>query len=523
MSLLPFLLLTGLGAVAVVALRARPRAATLLGVAILGLAVVAAALIRPSQSIAIGTSGIATTEYLRVFLLLAALATLLLAIVAEATDDRGDAPAVALGILATCGLALALPDARVAVLAATAAGAFGALVTLVPDRGRTGATVGTRVLRATAVSGTMAIAATAWIGRDLSELAAQPIVFGIAYLAFALAVAIRFGAIPAHQWAARLTDAVPETTLPLVTAIAPAALAIVALAWADASIAPLALDLTSVRFVVLAVAIASIFLASLAAFIQDDIEHIVGYAIVGDAGVVMLAVAALDPAAWAPARIWILAFVVARSAFAAWAAATRATFGTGRVAELSGWAIRAPLLGAVLVLVVVASIGLPGLAAAEARGQLITLVLDGPVAFIVMLGTLSPLLYYGRLLAIGVQRTAGLERVGWRPVLDRIDLTDVRASLRHAWADNRLVTATASAAVLALLALVVSAGAFGAPQAAAGLPPVIGASEESFSPGESGPTESDAPSAPPSVPPSGASESAAPSEASPSFEPVPTS
>jgi len=489
------------------------------------LAVVAAALIRPSQSIGIGTSGIATTEYLRIFLLLAALATLLLAIVAEATEDRGDAPAVALGILATCGLALSLPDARVAVLAATAAGAFGALVTLVPDRGRTGATVGTRVLRATAVSGTMAIAAAAWIGRDLSQLAAQPIVFGLAYLAFALAVAIRFGAIPAHQWAARLTDAVPETTLPLVTAIAPAALAIVALAWADASIAPLALDLTSARFVVLAVAIASIFLASVAAFIQDDIEHIVGYAIVGDAGVVMLAVAALDPAAWAPARIWILAFVVARSAFAAWAAATRATFGTGRVAELRGWALRAPILGVVLGLVVVASIGLPGLAAAEARGQLISLVLEGPVAAIVMLGTLSPLLYYGRLFAVGIDRTGGIERVGWRPAFDRIDLTNVRVSLRRAWADNRNVTATAGAAVLAILALFVSAGAFGGPQAAAGLPPVVGESVESFGPGESeAPAASDAPTVEPSPGVASTTPSPEPPGLSPepSFEPLPT-
>jgi NADH:ubiquinone oxidoreductase subunit 2 (subunit N) len=525
MSLLPFLLLTGLGAIAVVALRSRPRIATPVGVAALFLAVVAAALIRPSQSIGIGTSGIATTEYLRIFLLLAALATLLLAIVAEATEDRGDAPAVALGILATCGLALSLPDARVAVLAATAAGAFGALVTLVPDRGRTGATVGTRVLRATAVSGTMAIAAAAWIGRDLSQLAAQPIVFGLAYLAFALAVAIRFGAIPAHQWAARLTDAVPETTLPLVTAIAPAALAIVALAWADASIAPLALDLTSVRFVVLAVAIASIFLASVAAFIQDDIEHIVGYAIVGDAGVVMLAVAALDPAAWAPARIWILAFVVARSAFAAWAAATRATFGTGRVAELRGWALRAPILGVVLGLVVVASIGLPGLAAAEARGQLISLVLEGPVAAIVMLGTLSPLLYYGRLFAVGIDRTGGIERVGWRPALDRIDLTNVRVSLRRAWADNRNVTATAGAAVLAMLALFVSAGAFGGPQAAAGLPPVVGESVESFGPGESeAPAASDAPTVEPSPGAASTTPSLEPPGLSPepSFEPLPT-
>ena len=93
MSLLPFLLLTGLGAIAVVALRARPRIATPVGVAALFLAVVAAALIRPSQSIVIGGSGIATTEYLRIFLLLAATATLVIAIVAEATEDRGDAPA----------------------------------------------------------------------------------------------------------------------------------------------------------------------------------------------------------------------------------------------------------------------------------------------------------------------------------------------------------------------------------------------------------------------------------------------
>jgi hypothetical protein len=504
MSLLPFLLITGLGAIAVIAVRAQPRVATGLGLAILAVSVIAALLIRPGQSIPIGSTGIATTDYLRVFLVLTALACLLLAIVGEATEGKRDAPAVALGILASCALALSLPDPRVAVLAATAGGAFGALVALVPDRGRTGATVGARVLRATAIAGTMAIAATAWIGRDLSDLAAQPIVFGLAYLAFALAVAVRFGAIPAHTWAARLTDAVPETALPLVTAIAPAALAIVALAWADASIAPLALDLTSVRFVVLAVAVASIFLASVAAFIQDDIEHIVGYAIVGDAGVVLLAVAALDPAAWAPARMWILAFVVARSAFAAWAAATRATFGTGRVAELRGWAVRAPSLAAVLAVVVLASIGLPGLAAAEARGQLVSLVLDGPVALVVLVGTLSPLLYYGRVFAIGMQRAGVGPRIAWRPVLDRIDLTDVRASLRRAWTDNRLVAATAGAGLLAILALVVSAGAFGAPEAAAGLPPAIGESVESFTPGQSTepaasdlPGSSDAPSAEP--------------------------
>ena len=495
MSLLPFLLVTGVGTIAALLVRSRERLAGAIGLLALALAVLAALAIQPNQSIVIGSGGIATTDYLRLFLILGSIVAFLLAVVGEATSGRRDAPAASLGILATSALALSLPDPRVAVLAATAGGAFGALVAMAPVGGRPGATIGTRVLRATAVAGTMAIAATAWIGRDLSQLAAQPVVFGLAYLAFALAVAIRFGAIPAHTWAARLTDAVPETTLPLVTALAPAALAIVALAWADASVAPLLLDLGSVRAVVLGVAIASILLASLAAWIQDDIERMVGYAIVGDAGIVMLAIAALDPAAWAPARIWILAFVVVRSAFAAWAAATRATFGTGRVSELRGWLVRAPLLAVVLGLVIVGSIGLPGLAAASARGTLVDRVLDGPLEILVLLGTLGPLLYYGRLIAVGIERPGTQPRVaGWRPVLTRIDLTDLRASLARAWADNRLVSATGGAALLALLALVVSAGAFGAADAAAGLPPTLGASVESFGPGEpQPPVESDAP------------------------------
>ena len=135
------------------------------------------------------------------------------------------------------------------------------------------------------VAGALAIAATAWFGRDLSQLAAQPVVFGLAYLAFAVAVAMRFGAIPFHLWAARLSDVVPEAALPILTALAPATLAIVALAWTDASVAPLLVDLWPVRLIVLSIAIASIVLAAVAAFVQDDIEHILGYSIVGDAGV----------------------------------------------------------------------------------------------------------------------------------------------------------------------------------------------------------------------------------------------
>ncbi len=486
MSLLPFLLVNVIGAVAVVLARPFERIATPLSAVVLLGAVVTALLIRPDEVVAIGGSGIATTDYLRLFLVLASVVGLLLAFVGTAATDGRQLPlvtAVTATVLATSAMTLALPDARLAVLAATAGGAFGACLAIAPARSRLGATAGTRALRAAVVAGTLAVAATAWIGRDLGDLAAQPVVFGLAYLAVALAAAIRFGAIPFHAWPARLTDAAPETALPLVTALSPAAFAIVALAWADASIAPLLVDLDSARAVVLAIAIASILLASLAAFIQDDVEHIVGYAIIGDAGVVMLAVAALDPESWAPARIWILALIVTRSAFAAWAAATRSEFQSGRVDDLRGWAVRSPLLAGTFALVALASLGLPGLAAFDARSSLVSLSLDGPLALIVLLGTLTPAAYYGRLLLVGLDRAGGrAEPRTWRPTLEPLDLTDLPGWAGRSWAANRRVGAASGAIVLALLAVAVSIGGFGGPEAAAGLPPTLDGAIESFTP-----------------------------------------
>jgi len=486
MSLLPFLLITTIGATLALLLRRHVRLAGGLGLTALALAIVAAAAIRPDEVVAVGGDGVVTTAYLRVFLLLGSIVGFGLALVGAAAGSRRDATAVSLAILATSAMALAVPDPRLAVLAATTGGAFGVLLTLVPSGGRTGATVGILVLRATVIAGTMAIAATAWIGRDLSELAAQPVVFGLAYLAFALAVALRFGAIPFHGWAARLTDAVPEADLPLVTGWAPAAFAVVALAWIDASIAPLLVDLDAVRAIVIAIAIASIVLALVAAWIQDDLEHIVGYSIVGDAGVVLLALAALSPEAWAPARTWIIVFVVARSAFAAWAAATRATFYTGRVGDLRGWAVRAPLLAGTFVLVIVASIGLPGLAGFEARAQIVDVTLDGPLQVLVLIATLAPLAYYARLLLVGLARPDP-EAQGpapWRPILTPLDVTSIRDWGGRTWAANRAFAASIAALGLALVAAAVMAGAFGTSEAAAGLPPALERAGEPIQPGQ---------------------------------------
>ena len=329
------------------------------------------------------------------------------------------------------------------------------------------------------VAGAMAIAAAAWIGRDLSQLVAQPVVFGLAYLAFALAVAIRFGAIPFHVWAARLTDAVPEVALPLVTAWGPGGVrgrrpgldrrvdrAAASSSWTRSG--P-----SSSR-----IGIASIVLAAFAAWIQDDLEHVVGYSIVGDAGVVLLAFAALDPDAWAPARTWILVFVVARSAFAAWAASLRATFGTGRIAgpaRLGASARRSSASRSGLI--VVAGIGLPGLAAFDARGRPgATWPLDGAAR-----GARPPRRRSRRSpTTAGCCRRSGLDGRRPRspapdgrggPAADArpLDVNDVRGSAGTFWSRQPGPRSPALlTVVLAVGALVVAAGGLGGPEAAAG-------------------------------------------------------
>lgn len=470
MSLAIYLVVTFGFAAAAWGTRHRGSVSTVIGVGGLLATATAAFAINPAEAVGVGGGGLATTPYLRQFLVLGSLVGLGLAVAGLAGQTRRDFPAVTLMTLGIAALTLGLVDPRAAVVAGTAAGLCGALLAIAPGRDPAGAPVGIRDLRAIVVAGAMAIAATAWIGRDLSGLDAEPFVFGLAYLAIALAVAIRFGVIPFHLWTARLTDVVPEPALPIVTILAAAPFAIVGIGWTNASIAPLLVDLGTERGVVLAVAIASIVLAALAALVQDDLAHVVGYSIVGDAGVALLALVALNPDAWDPARTWILVLVVTRSAFAAWAAGVRVAFGTGRIGELRGWVVRSPLLAATFVLIAIASLGFPGLAAFEARRSLVTMAIDGPLSTLVLVGTLGPLAYYGRLFFIGLARPAGAsgQVVGWRPRVTPFDLTAAAGWWRTTWEENRVFSSALVAALLAVLAVATAVGAFGGPGAAAG-------------------------------------------------------
>ena len=110
-----------------------------------------------------------------------------------AAGSHRNAPGVLLAGLSAAVLALALTDARIAVVAATAGGLVGILVTIAAPASARSVVVASRELRALSIAGLLAILATAWIGRPLGELGAVPEVFGFAYVGFAAAVAIGSG------------------------------------------------------------------------------------------------------------------------------------------------------------------------------------------------------------------------------------------------------------------------------------------------------------------------------------------
>jgi NADH:ubiquinone oxidoreductase subunit 2 (subunit N) len=555
-TVLPFLAITFGAAAASLSTRSNRRLSAWVGVVGLLAAAAAAARISPEDSLTVGGAVIAGSDYLRLFALLGSLVSLALVLLGLLENTHRNAPGVLLAGIGTATLALALSDPRIAVLAATAGGLVGILVTISRPATARSVVVASRELRALSIAGVLAILATAWIARPLGEFASVPEVFGFAYVGFAVAVAIRFGAIPFHFWAARLADAAPEITLPMLMAWGPAAFAIVALAWADQSVAPLLLPLTAERIAIIVVGAVSAVLGLLAAWIQDDLEHVVGYTIIADAGIAILGLAALDPAAWEPARTWILVFIVVRSAFAAWAVSVRVAFGTRRISELSGWAVRAPLLGLTLGVVALAAIGWPGLAAWNARSSLVDLTLPGPLGVVVIVAGVAQVAIYGRLLYVGLSRPSDAVRAGtsqrpvWPAGIAPRNVTgrsrterafergsqaggaalDVLWGLPAAFRANHGLLAGVLALAVAGVALTVSSGGLGVVEAAQAVPGDSGPGpvpsgefepEPSFSIEPSFVVEPSLdPSEPPaSTPPSPATSS---SSAAPSVEPIPS-
>ena len=531
MSIVPFLAISFGAAAAALIVRRYRRLSLAIGLLGLLAASIAALAIAPGDRLAVGPGRLETTEFGRLFLALGCSTGLVITIVGLATAYQRNLPSALLGGFGALGLALSIGDPITALVAILAGALVGSLVTLTRPVTARNVQVASREFRAIAVAGALALVGMAWIARPLGVLAEEPTVFGLAYLAVALAAAIRFGEIPFHRWAARLADSAPEIALPLLLAWAPAAFAVVALAWMDRSIAPLILPLTVERSVVLAIGVLSIVLGAIAAWLQDDLEHVVGYSIVQDAGFVMLGLAVLDPAAWQPTRTWILVFVVVKTAFAAWAVAIRTRFATRRIPELDGWARRSPALAVALALIVLATIGVPGLVSWDVRARLVDLsVTSDPVQIVVILAGLASLAYYGRIALAGTRKPSVLvtlgpsERPRWptpaemddavavAPTVDESGapvpgVSRLEARARVGWVANRAAIASAGVLLLAVTGLAVAAGGLGAASAAAAPAPEPVAPTEIFVPGQTeppslGPDETAGPSAGPTGAPS---------------------
>ena len=359
------------------------------------------------------------TVYLRLIVGLWGLMSLLLVFAAWLLGGlerlRGVLPAT---LAAMTGGTVAMASADLALgAAAAAATGLASLLVILGAEGPAAVAAGARELRVTLLAGVVLLVAlavvpiaarlallasgvaTAAAAADAAEVAGPAM--GIVTLAVGFAVAGRWGMLPFHVRVSRLTDLVPPETLPLLLAWVAVPFTVVAFAAVDRLVAPLALPLDGERAILVVLALLTLVGASLAAFVHDDLRHAVGYLVVADAGLLLLAIAALDPDAWGPGREWVVALAASKTALGLWAAVAEDRFETRSIPDLRGWLRRSPLLGAGLVLTTLATFGIPGWIAFEARTALATLVAGPPLDSLLVVAGFLSLPTYLRLLVLG--------------------------------------------------------------------------------------------------------------------------
>jgi NADH:ubiquinone oxidoreductase subunit 2 (subunit N) len=401
MSLLIYLVACGAGSALGLSLRPTQFAGRAAGIAGLLAAFVSALSIGAGTTLQIGDVALVGGQYAGLFLACAAGTGLLLSIVALAADWPDDLAPAALAVFAGLAIATTATDPLAALTAGAAAATAGSLMILrysPESAGIDGQLAEIRTITIVAVAFVLAgmtVVRPPWSDGDGPVLA-------LSFAAVALALAVRSGAVPFHIPASHLAQTGKTFAQAVVLVWIPAGLGLLALSWS----ALIAHDgsgwLNLAVALIQVVAIGTILLGALAALVHDELEEIVAYSIVADAGFVLLALAARSDAAAQPARLWLLVFIASKTALVAWAAAMSRAYGTSTLGKLRGWLRKTPLLGFALAAIFVATIGWPGNAVYEARSDLVNLALPGVLKLVFFAALLLTLAYVARVLAVGL-------------------------------------------------------------------------------------------------------------------------
>lgn len=391
-----------------------------LGVGLVGsLVVLGIALAMPAEeSLVIGGVRLVGTPLVRAMAVAWSAGLAVLGLLELAVGGRPTVVGPSLIGLSVAGVALATRDPASSVAALAAGGVAGVIVPglsgwLDASEGSSRLPTTNRGALAVLGSGLLGLAVIAWSASAAGPLGGglvgtdpeARLALGLALLTIVAAVAIRCGLIPLHVWAARFMEGVSPLAVPAAFAWGSAAFVLVALDWSQVALGPDAAGDVE-RVLIIGVCLVSIVLGGLAAMVHDDVEHVLGYSILQDAGIAVLAFASLDPDAAAAARNWLVASATVKTALAAWAAVVQATYGGHRLADLGGWARHSPALGLSFAGIVVAAIGLPGMALFDARSSLIAGSMPGFGGALALLIAAMPAIYLGRIAVAGIARVS---------------------------------------------------------------------------------------------------------------------
>jgi NADH:ubiquinone oxidoreductase subunit 2 (subunit N) len=401
-GLLVFLIASLGGAVATLATVRWPRRRGAIAVLVLGTCVVAAYGLDAGTTLHFGDGTLVISHFLRLWLLSASAAALLLELLALVLTGRERlAPAVLL-TLGASAVGLATPDLSAGLLVLSGAAAVAGLVAAGRvAEGSPTLRAGVDALRVTVVVAVLGILGMAWAVEP--GVALEPTTVTLAYLLVATAIALRMGAVPLHLPAARLAEAAPRSAVPVLVGWLPAAVALTLLAWFSVTVAPIAPDLGWWRQLPVALALLTLAASSLAILVQDDLGHVLGYMAIQGGAFALLALGSFDATVASEARSWLLILPLTVAALAAVVLLLEVAFRTRRTVELRGWIRRAPATALALALALVATYGLPGMAQFVARQRIAELAAGSPLGILGLLAALLAILAWLRLGWIGLQ------------------------------------------------------------------------------------------------------------------------